>query len=174
MYWKHAEKNQESLRQEKKSMRNQESSVVCYLAHFSRSKNSWSVMPVLSITLVFYVEQLFSKILEQFQVVVSVVLNRRQYGECPSLQGIMQRAWAGVPLQVPSLSRKQLCYHICRDPSAPDVCYESFQNTYQTSDPTYFNRNRCLLSPGTNPDIGLSRSLRLGKFSSSSEEHRGL
>ena len=70
-------------------MRNRESFVVYYLLHFSRSKTSWSLMPVLSITLVFHVEELFSKILKWSQVVVRVILNRRQYGECPSLQGIM-------------------------------------------------------------------------------------
>lgn len=32
----------------------------------------------------------------------------------------------------------------------------------------------CILDPGNDPGIELSSSLRLGKFSSSSEEHRGL
>lgn len=31
--------------------------------------------------------------------------------------------------QLPSLNRKQLCYHIYGDPSAPGVFYEWFENT---------------------------------------------
>lgn len=60
-------------------MRDQESFVVYYLLHFYRRKNSWPLIPVLSIASVFHMEELFSKILKRSQVVVSVVLNRRQY-----------------------------------------------------------------------------------------------
>lgn len=66
-------------------MRDQQSFVIYYLLRFSMSKNSWSRMPVLIITLVFHEEDLFSEILKQSQVVIRVVLSRRQYGECTSL-----------------------------------------------------------------------------------------
>lgn len=66
-------------------MRNQQSFVVYYLLHFSMSKNSWSLMPVLIVTLVFHEEGLISKILKWSQVVIRMVLNGRQYGECTSL-----------------------------------------------------------------------------------------
>lgn len=65
----------------RKSVRDQESFVVYYLLHFCRSKNSWPLIPVLSIAAVFHMEELFSKIRKRSQVVVSVVLNRRQYGD---------------------------------------------------------------------------------------------
>lgn len=84
----------------------------------------------------------------------------------------MYSAWAGAPLQIPSLNRNP--YHICRDPSGPRVFYEWFKNTYQTGHLTHFSRNICLLSPGIDPGIELSSSLRLGKFVSSSERYRGL
>lgn len=59
-------------------MRNQEYFVIYYFC-FSKSKNSSSLRSVLSTTCVFHMDELFGKIQQQSQVVVRVVLNRRQH-----------------------------------------------------------------------------------------------
>lgn len=84
-----------------------------------------------------------------FSVVSSMVLNRKQHVSLLTFSvQCGEEVQAGAPLQVPSLSRMQLCYHICRgDLSAPGEFHECFENTSQTDHLIYFSRNICLLDP---------------------------